>query len=161
MKQGQNKEALEFFEKAEKLSRSKHLNFQLAENLLYLADTLDLLGRPAGEQIQEAKRIARLHHYDYLLARAGEIQGDMSLRKQEYQGAFKHYRVACRYMAQRSSVEFNRMLRRLNDSLLEIPPSFLPGVIDLLLSYWQELALDVAYPGLPEVCREVSRHMLL
>ncbi len=45
-------------------------------------------------------------------------------------------------MAPRGYPEFNRILRKLNDLLLEIPAHFLPGVIDLLLSYWFKLGLD-------------------
>jgi len=153
--------AISFFEKAVVFSRQVGLDFQLAENLLYLADALDRVGRPSDEQIKEAKRIARKNDYNYLLAQAEDVQGNMYRRRQEYQSAFRHYRVACRYMALRGSLEFNRMLRKLNDALLEIPGTFLPGVIDSLLSYWYELGLDEEYPELPETCREVSRHMLL
>jgi len=159
--QTQWKDAISYFERAVTLSRQVGQNFHIAENLLYLAEALDRRGHPSLEQIKEAKRIARENDYTYLLARAGEVQGDMYLRRQEYQTAFKHYRVACRYMALRGSPEFNRTLRRLNDLLLEIPGNFLPGVIDSLLSYWYEMGLDERYPELPETCKEVSRHMLL
>jgi tetratricopeptide (TPR) repeat protein len=159
--QEQWEEAISFFEQAIAFSRQVGLDFQLAENLLYLADALDRAGSPSDEQIKEAKRIARKNDYTYLLARAEEVQGNMYRRKQKYQSAFRHYRVACRYMALRGSLEFNRMLRKLNDALLEIPGNFLPGIIDSLLSYWYELGLDEKYPGLPETCREVNRHMLL
>ncbi len=154
-------EALDFFTKAEALARKYHLRFERAENLLYLAVALDYLGKSPVEQIKEAKRIARANDYSYLLAQAGEIQGDMFLRRHEYQSAFKHYRVSCRYMALRGSPEFDRTLRKLNDSLLEVPPGFLPGIIDSLLSYWYELSLNETYPELLHVCREVSRNMLL
>jgi tetratricopeptide (TPR) repeat protein len=153
--------AREFFEQAIALSRQVGLEFHLAENLLFLADALDRAGFPWLEQIKAAKRIARQNNYTYLLARAGEVQGDMFWRKQEYQSAFKYYRGACRYMAMRGFPEYNRMLRKLYDLLLEIPSNFLPGVIDLLLSYWFKLELDKTYPQVPEICREVSRHMLL
>ena len=153
--------AHDFFEKAVVLSRQVGLEFPLAENLLHLADALDRLGRPSLEQIKEAKRVARQNNYSYLLARAGDVQGDMYWRKQEYQSAFNHYREACQYMAMRSFLEFNRTLRKLNDRLLEVPANFLPGVIDSLLSYWLELGLNETYPQFPEICKEVSRHMLL
>src|SRR5207237_1499536 len=123
-------------------SRQVGLNFQLAQNHLYLAEALDRIGRPSDEQIKEAKRIARKNDYTYLLARAEDVQGDMYLRRQEYQIAFKHYRVACRYMALRGNPEYNRMLRKLNDVLLEIPSNFLPSVIDSLLTHWFELGLE-------------------
>lgn len=154
-------EAIGFFEKAIALSREVGLDFQLAENLLYLAEVLDYIGQPSREQIKEAKRIARKNDYSYLLARAGDLQGDMYLRRQEYQSAFKHFGVACRYMALRGNPEFNRTLRKVNDLLLEIPSNSIPGVIDSLLTYWYELGLNEKYPELPEICREVSRHMLL
>ena len=129
--------------------------------MLYLADTLDQLGLPSLEQIKEAKWVARQNNYTYLLARSGDVQGDMNWRKQEYQSAFNHYREACQYMAMRGFPEFNRILRKLNDLLIDIPANFLPGVIDALLSYWLELGLNETYPQLPENCKEVSRHMLL
>jgi tetratricopeptide (TPR) repeat protein len=154
-------EAIGFFERAVALSREVGLNFQLAENLLYLAEALDHIGQPSSEQIKESKRVARNNDYTYLLARAEDLQGDMYLRRQKYRSAFKHYRVACRYMASRGNPEYNRTLRKLNDLLLEVPDSFLPGVIDLLLSYWDELGLTEKYPELPEICKEISRHMLL
>jgi hypothetical protein len=159
--QEQWEEAVSSFEIAIALSRQLDLDFQLAENLLYFAEALDQIGLSWNEQIKEAKRIARKNDYSYLLARAGEIQGDMYLRRLEYQIAFKHYRVACRYMALRGFPEFNRTLRKLNDVLLEIPGNFLPGVIDSLLSYWYELGLDGKHPELLEICREVSRNILL
>jgi tetratricopeptide (TPR) repeat protein len=154
-------EAISSFEIAIELSRQLGLDFQLAENLLYYAEAHDRIGLSWNEQIKEAKRIARNNDYTYLLARAGELQGDIYLRRKEYQSAVKHYRVACRYMTLRGFPEYNRTLRKLNDVLLEIPSNFLPGIIDSLLSYWYELGLDGKYPELLEVCREVSRHMLL
>jgi tetratricopeptide (TPR) repeat protein len=153
--------AIGYFEPAVVLSRHAGMEFQLAENLLYLAQAYDGKGKPFQEQIREAKRIARTNDFGYLLARAGEIQGDLYLKKREYLRASKGYVIACRYMAERSSLEFERMLRRLNDILLGMPASYLPGVIDTLLSYWYEWGLDKHYPELPVVCREVSRHMLL
>jgi tetratricopeptide (TPR) repeat protein len=159
--QEQWEEAISSFERTVALSRQLGLDFQLAENLLYLAEALERVNLPFDEQIKEAKRIARKNDYTYLLARAGEVQGDMYLRRQEYQRAFKFYRVACRYMAPRGFPEYNRTLRKLNDLLLEIPSKFLPGVIDSLLSYWYEMGLGEKYPALPEICKEVSRHMLL
>jgi tetratricopeptide (TPR) repeat protein len=154
-------EANSSFEIAIALSRQLGLDYQLAENLLYYGEALDRIGFSWNEQIKEAKRIARNNDYTYLLARAGELQGDIYLRRKEYQSAFKHYRVACRYMSLRGFPEFNRTLRKLNDVLLEIPGNFLPGIIDSLLSYWYELGLDKKYPELLEICREVNRHMLL
>jgi tetratricopeptide (TPR) repeat protein len=161
LQQGNWERARDFFEQAEALSRQFYLRFQIAENLLYLAEALDHLEQPSSEQMKEAKRIARENDYSYLLARAGEIQGDMYFRRQEYQSAFKYYRVLCRHMALRSSPEFDRTLRKLNDQLLEVPGGFLPAIIDSLLMYWYELGLSEQYPQLLRVCREVSRNMLL
>ena len=156
-----SEEAIAFFKQAVALSRQGGLNFQLAENLLYLAEALDKAGFSSSEEVREAKQIARHNDYNVLLARASEVQGDMYLRKQDYQSAFRQYGMACRYMALRGALEYNRALRRLNDTLLEIPSNNLPGVIDSLLSRWSELGLNKEFPQLPEICREVSRHMLL
>ena len=154
-------EAKPFFERAIALSRQFNVRFQLAENLLYLAEILDRLGLPSEDPVKEAKRIARINDYSYLLARAGDIQGDMYFRREEYQSAFRYYRISCRYMAQRGSPEFDIKIRKLNDQLLMVPVGFLPGIIDSLLSYWYELGLEEIYPQLPRVCQDVSRNMLL
>jgi tetratricopeptide (TPR) repeat protein len=162
--QEQWEKAIEFFEKAVALARQVGQNFNLAENLLYLVEALDHCdqkNRSPYEYIREAKRLARKHNYEYLLARIAEIQGDSYLRRNEYIQAFKQYRVACYHMALRGGLEYNQILRKLNDHLLELPDGFLPGVIDVLLSYWNEKGLDEVYPQVPEMCREVGRHMLL
>jgi tetratricopeptide (TPR) repeat protein len=161
LRQEQWEEAIAHLQQAVALARRVGMNFELAENLLYLAQALDSFGQPSQALIQEAKRIARKNNFSYLLARAGEIQGDMCLRRQEYLSTFRHYGISCRHIAERSSLEFDRTLRKLNDNLLEIPGDYLPGAIDVLRSYWSEEGLDEKYPQLPAVCKEVSRHMLL
>jgi tetratricopeptide (TPR) repeat protein len=154
-------EAKLFFERAIALSRQFNLRFSLAENLLYLAETLDHLAQPSDLLIKEAKRIARENDYSYLLSLAGNIQGDMYFRRKEYQSAFRYYRISCRYMSQRGSPEFDIKIRKLNDQLLMVPVGFLPGIIDSLLSYWYELGLEEKYPQLPRVCQEIIRNTLL
>jgi tetratricopeptide (TPR) repeat protein len=149
------------FQRAVTLARGASVNFELAENLLYLAQAFENLDQPAQAFFKEGKRIARKFNYSYLLAVAGEIQGDLSLKRVDYLSAFKHYGTACRYMAERSTPEFNRILRKVNDRLLDIPSDYLPGVIDVLRSYWTEFELDEKYPQLSIICKEVSRHMLL
>jgi hypothetical protein len=154
--------AAQCFERALELSRDIGQKFQIAENLLYLADALDRFGLPSMHHVQEAKRIARKNDYKILLGKAGEVQGDMYYRKQDYRGAFKYYRVACHYLALRGSPGFDRFLRRqVNDRLIEMPGNFLPGAIDALLQYWYDMGLDKEYPELLDVCREVSKHMIL
>lgn len=154
-------EARGFFELAIELSRRFNVQFQLAENLLYLAEALDQLGLSSEDQVKEAKRIARRNNYTYLLAQASDVQGDMYFRRKEYQSAFRYYRISCRYMTQRGSPEFDIKIRKLNDQLLMVPSEFLPGIIDSLLSYWHELGLEERYPQLLFVCRDISRNMLL
>lgn len=92
LRQEKWEEARSFFEYAIELSRQFHLRFSLAENLLYLAETLDYLAQPSDALVKEAKHIARENDYSYLLARAGDIQGDMDFRKGEYQSAFRRYK---------------------------------------------------------------------
>lgn len=154
-------EAIPHLQQAIDQARQAEMNFELAENLLYLAQAQDRLEQPTQLAIQEAKRIARKNNFSYLLARAGEIQGDIHLRKEEYLSAFKNYGISCRYLAERSSLEFDRSLRKLNDKLLDIPANYLPGIIDVLRSYWSESGLDGKYSQLPAICKEVSRNMLL
>ncbi|QBD79923.1 tetratricopeptide repeat protein [Ktedonosporobacter rubrisoli] len=154
-------EAVDAFTQAIELARSSEAHFQVAENLLFLAVALAQLGQPFKEQIKEAKRIARQNDYIYLLARAGDFQGDIYYQQGEYQQAFRYYRIACRYMAMRPSLEFERLLRKLVDLMLEMPGSFLPGVIDSLLEYWYGLGLEKKHPQLLNACKEVSRHMIL
>lgn len=154
-------DAIKCFELALEMAYDMGQNRQIADNLLDLAESLDYVERDASDQVKEAKRIARKNNYQDLLGRASQIQGDICFRRQEYQSAFKHYRVACRSMALRGSPVFDRFLRRLNDVLLDVPSNFLPGVIDLLLEYWYALGLDQEYPQLVSTCKEVSRHMIL
>ncbi len=161
MKWKQWEEAARCLEEALTLSRKAGQNFQIAENLLYLVEVLDHLGYPSLEQVKEAKRIARKHDYKVLLGKAGEVQGDICYRRQDYRGAFKYYRVACHYLALRGSPEIDRFLRRLHDRLLEMPGNFLPGALDSLLQYWYDMGLNETYPQLLHVCREVSQHMVL
>jgi hypothetical protein len=137
------------------------MEFELAENLLYLALALDYLERPSDEHIREAKQIARRNGHSYLMALARELQGDICFRRSAYQRAFKHYRVACHYYAERSKPEHDKFLNSLYNKMLELPAAYLPGVTDLLLSYWHALGLDKSYSQLPDICREISRHMLL
>jgi tetratricopeptide (TPR) repeat protein len=154
-------EAIQCFEPALELAYGIGQNREIAEILLDLAESLDYAGLDSREQVREAKRVARKNNYQDLLGRADEVQGDIYYRKQEYQSAFKHYRVACRFMALRGSPIFDKFLRKLNDVLLDVPNNFLPGVVDLLLEYWYALGLDQEYPQLVSIGKEVMRHMIL
>ncbi|GHO92587.1 hypothetical protein KSF_026350 [Reticulibacter mediterranei] len=154
-------DAIQCFEPALELAHEIGQNRELAEILLDLAEALDYVGSDSSEQIKEAKRVARKNNYQDLLGRASEVQGDSYYRRQEYQSAFKHYRIACRFMALRGSPVFDKFLRKLNDVLLDVPNNFLPGVIDLLLEYWYAMGLDQEHPQLVNTCKEVIRHMIL
>jgi tetratricopeptide (TPR) repeat protein len=154
-------DAIQCFESALELAYDIGQNRETAEILLDLAQALDYVGLDASRQVKEAKRVARKNNYQDLLGRASEIQGDSYYRRQEYQSAFKHYRVACRFMALRGSPIFDKFLRKLNDVLLDVPGNFLPGVVDLMLEYWYAMGLDQEYPQPVNTCKEVIRHMIL
>lgn len=158
---GRWQESTDYLEHAVMLAREVGQNLQIAEGLLDLVTSLDHLGLSTDVQMREAKRIARKHNYYRLLGRAGEIQGDIFFRRQEYQRAFKHYRVACRYMTLQGTRTFERFLRRLNDVLLDLPSNVLPGAIDSLLEYWYDLGLEKEYPQLLRTCKGVIRHVIL
>jgi tetratricopeptide (TPR) repeat protein len=162
---GKWQDGADCFQTAVDFARQVGQEFELAENLLYLADVSGRLENPSNAQIseliKEAKRLSRKNNYVVLLALAGQVQGDIYMRKQEYLSAFRNFRVHCRYMAERGYPEYNRALRRLSDLLLETPGNTLPAVIDSLLSYWSELGLNEKYPELPEICKKVGIHMLL
>ncbi len=153
-------EAVTFFEKAVTRARQVGQKRDLAENLLFLADALDHLGLSSSEQIEEAKSIAYEGKDVSLKGRVQEVQGDILLRKQEYLHAFVHYRVACHDMALQGSQEYERIMRKVNDILLEIPEKFLSSVLDVLRSYWYEMDLDKTYPAVIEMCREISNYKL-
>jgi len=151
--------AIDFFEKSRELARQVGDSYRQVENLLALAESLEHLERPANQILKEAKQISGKNNYYLLLGRAEEIQGDFEYKADRFRDAFKHYRVACKYLAQHNTVQFEKILRKLVDLLLDMPRDLLPGIIDLLLEYWYNLELDKSYPALLDTCKEVRRYM--
>ena len=162
LKTGKWEEAVHNFEQAIKLCQQVKDAFHESENLLYLADALDNLGKPTQELVKEAKRIAYRIDHKFLLGFANQIQGDMLHRRHEYPATFRFYRVACKYMALYSPEEFEKILGRLFDLLFdpEMPNNVLPGITDSMLEYWYDLGLDKAYPQIPGICEEARTHIV-
>jgi tetratricopeptide (TPR) repeat protein len=156
---GKREEAIEYFEQALELARQLRDSYHEAENLLDLAESLYYVGRPSLQVLKESKRISGNKGYYAILGHAEEIQGDLHYREGNYRNAFKHYKVACKYIALHNTVQFEKFLRKLVDRLLDMPRDLLPGAVDSLLEYWYDLKLDKTYPALLETCREVRRYM--
>ncbi len=157
------KEASHYFEQAIKLCQQVQDAFHESENLLYLAEALDHLGKTTQELVKEAKRIAYRINHKFLLGFANRIQGDMHYRRHEYPATFRYYRVACKYMALYSPEEFEEILNRLFELLFdpEMPNNVLAGITDLVLEYWYDLGLDKDYPQMSSICEEVRTHIVL
>ena len=156
-------EAVPFFEQAIKLCQQVKDALHESENRLYLAEVYDHLGKPPQELMREAKRIALQINNKFLLGFANRIQGEIHYRRREYAATFRYYRVACKYMALYSPIEFDKILRRLFDLMLgpDIPNTQLISAIDSLLEYWYDLGLDKVYPQIPDLCKEVRTEIVL
>src|SRR5205823_11493031 len=100
-------------------------------------------------------------NYYYLLGRIEDIQGYTDYKVGDYKAAFKHFRVACQYMALYSRPQYEKFLRKLLDLLLDTPLMYLPEVVDVLTSYWYDLDLDKDYPELLKICKAVSKYLVL
>lgn len=147
-------EATERFTEAVELSRSVGRPFPLAENLMYLADVLDRMGQPMQDQLEEARQVAP---NKLMQGRIEEIQGDIYYRRGQYQEAFERYAEACKLTAQYGEVDFLKVLRELENHLLDTPEEVLPTILPFLLNYWSDNHLDEEYPDFSAVCRLVQR----
>lgn len=147
-------EAAEKFTEAVERSRTLRRLFALAENLMYLADVLDRMGQPIQAQLAEARQVAP---NTLMQGRIEEIQGDIYYRSGLYQAAFERYAECCRLTAQYGEVDFLKVLRTLENHLLDTPEEVLPAMLTFLLNYWSENHLDEEYPDFSAVCRLVQR----
>lgn len=159
----QNKweEASKYIGQAIDLARQVNDYYQQAESLVDLAEVFERIGQhqQSNEFLKEAEEISSKYNYSYLLGRAEELKGDIHFREHEYLAAFSNYRIACRYLALYSPLQFEKFLRKLIDLLLATPITQLPRILDLLISYWTDLKLDESHPELINACKEVSRHI--
>lgn len=146
--------AAEKFTAAVELSRTVNRPFPLAENLVYLADVLDEMGQPAQSLLDEARSIAP---NELMQSRVEEVQADIYYRRGEYQAAFEYYAESCKFAAQYGQVDFLKLLRTLEDQLLDTPAELLPAILSTLLNYWSDNHLDEEYPDFSATCRLVQR----
>ncbi len=146
--------AAEKFTQAIELSRTVGRPFPLAENLTYLADMLDQMGLPAQSEIEEARKVA---HNELMQGRVEEVQGDIYYRHGQYRAAFERYAEACKFVAQYGQLDFLKLLRKLEDRLLDTPDELLPATLTVLMTYWSDNHLDDEYPDFSAVCRLVQR----
>lgn len=147
-------EAAEKFTEAVERSRTLRRPFALAENLMYLADVLDHMGQPIQAQLEEARQVAP---NKLMQGRIEEIQGDIYYRYGQYQAAFERYAECCKLTTQHGEVDFYKVLRKLENCLLETPEDVLPPILSFLLNYWADNHLDEKYPDFSAVCRLVQR----
>ena len=151
-------EAAALFEQALKFARQAHDDFQLAENLIGLAEALMYMKQEQQAQacLQEANTLSLKWNYFHLLGIAAEFQGDIAYKDGHYQEAFEHYQVYCYNMARRNALEYGKALRKLTDQLVSIPRSQIHPITGALIMYWYEQHMDIGYPDFVAACKEVD-----
>jgi hypothetical protein len=139
------------------LAEKTHNHMQRAEALIEFAHGLALLDEQRSLHLYEdAEKICETYGYNELRSRAKEYQGDKKFQQQEYQLAFQYYGEACHFITYYNVVEYQKILRKVIDALLEIPYTEINPIIDGLISYWIERGLNVKYPELINLCEEVK-----
>ncbi|HEY4033719.1 MAG TPA: tetratricopeptide repeat protein [Ktedonobacteraceae bacterium] len=163
IKQEKWEEAQPLFEQAVTTAKQIHHEYQEAENLVYLADTLAHLEQEqqANKLLEEAEAISNVRNYYDVLAYAQEARGDIFYELADYKRAFKHYQVYCRFVAMRSEVEYNKALHQVIDKFFDVPKSELPVIMNEFVAYWVDQGLDKDYPTLMDTIQEVKRALFL
>ncbi len=145
------------FQNAISLAQQVHNYMQQAEALIEFAHALAGIDDQRSVQAYEgAEKICRQYGYNELLSRAKEYQGDRKLQLQEYRPAFYYYGEACRAITYHNIVLYQKILRKVIDTLLEIPYQEISPIVDALVAYWIEQGLSVDYPELINSCEEVK-----
>jgi tetratricopeptide (TPR) repeat protein len=163
MRQEMWKEAQPLLEQAISTAKQIHHEYQQAENLVYLANTLAHLGQQqqANQILQQAEDISNTRNYYDLLAHAEETRGNIFYELKDYQKAFEHYRVYCRFVAKRNEVEYNKALHQVIDKFFDVPKSELPVIMNEFVAYWVAQGLYKDYPTLMDTIQEVKRALFL
>ena len=150
--------AVAMFQQAIDLSQQVHNYMQQAEALIEFASALanKELQERSKQAYNEADVICQKYGYNELLSRAREYRGDRSFQLENYQVAFQHYGEACRYITYHNFVQYQRVVRKIVDALLEMPYGEINAVVETLIKYWVEQGLNVDYPELISSCEEVK-----
>jgi tetratricopeptide (TPR) repeat protein len=145
------------FQKAIKMAEQAHNYMQQAETLIEFARVLAGIDDGTSSQAYEdAEKICLQYGYNELLSRAKEYRGDSKFQLHEYQSAFQYYGEACRAITDHNILQYQKILRKVIDNLLEIPYQEINPIVDALIAYWVEQGLAVKYPELINSCKEVK-----
>jgi tetratricopeptide (TPR) repeat protein len=153
--QKQWQEAVPFFQQAIELAHQTYDFYQQVESLIDLAEAYERLGQQAAPLWQQAREISSHENYIYLLGRAERAKGDIDCAIGDYTAAFEHYLEYCHYAVQYNTIEYNRSVRKVSDTLLETPIEAIPAIVNSLISSWTSLGLEKDYPELVEACEEI------
>jgi tetratricopeptide (TPR) repeat protein len=155
----QYQKAIEFFQRAIDLAKEVHDYYQHAESLIDLADVLkrSALDERSQRALQAASEICLEHNYHYLLGRSKMYEGDMLYQRGDYRAAFRNYGEACYYMTRYNNLEYQRGLRKVIDTLFELPSQEeVSPLVDELVAYWHAQGLEKEYPDFVKSCQEVK-----
>lgn len=147
-------EAVPFFQRAIELASQAYDFYQQVESLIDLAEAQEQLGQQADSLWQQAQEISSNENYIYLLGRAERVKGNIDYATGDYVLAFEHYLAYCHYAVQYNTIEYNRSVRKVSDTLLEIPIEAVPAIVNSLITSWTSLGLEKDYPELVEACEE-------
>ncbi len=152
-------EAQQFFERAIDAAKEAYDDYQHAENLINLAQTLAHLSQneQAYQLLKEADEISSRWNYLILLGRAENAQGDICYESGDYQNAFVHYRQYCWHMARHNEVEYNRALGKVVDQLFNTPKDELSDIVSEFIAYWSAQNMDRDYASLIDTLQEVKK----
>jgi tetratricopeptide (TPR) repeat protein len=147
------------FERAIDAAKKVHNDYQHAENLIDLAETLAPLGQEeqSNQLFKEAEDISSKWNYLNLLGRAEDARGDICYGSGDYQNAFVHYRQYCWYMARRNEVEYNGALDKVVNQLFEAPKDELSNIVSEFIAYWSAQHMDRDYATLIDTLQEVKK----
>ena len=83
-------------------------------------------------------------------------EGDVLYESGNYKDAFRNYGEACYYMTQYNDLEYHKSLRKVVDTLLEVPTQEIGPIVDELVTYWSSQGLDKDYSDFVNSCQEVK-----
>jgi tetratricopeptide (TPR) repeat protein len=156
--EGQYQKAIELLQQAINLAKEVHDDYQQAESLVDLGETLKRSGQDeqAQQAWQEARKICLKYNYYYLLGLSSTSEGDVLYEAGDYKAAFRNYGEACSYMARYNDLEYNKGLRKVIDALFEVPSQEIGPIVDELVAYWSSQGLEKEYPDFISSCQEVK-----
>jgi len=150
--------AIAMLQQAVELAKEVHDDYQQAESLVDLAEALHRSGldEQAQQVRQQAREIGLKYSYNYLLGLSYESEGDVLYNNNSYKEAFSRYGEACYYMARYNDIEYRKRLRKVVDTLFEVPTEEISPIIDELVAYWSSQGADKDFPDFVSSCQEVK-----